>query len=89
MCGTDCHFGLFDEVGVIYDALHLWAIAQDVPTSKHEHVNECILSKLSDDNLHNESFGFIQVVRETPEHSKEHFSEMTTIFIMLRLHLMI
>ena len=74
---------------IIYDALYLSAIAQEMPTSKHEHVNEYILSKLSDDILHSELFGFFPSSWRNPTILKRHFSDMATIFKMLNTHLMI
>ena len=51
-----------------------------MPTGQHEHVKEYKLNELNDDILNDKLFGFVQVDIETPEHSKEKFSEMTPIF---------
>ena len=67
-------------IGYDANALYLWAIAQEMPTGQHEHVNKYDLNTLKDDILNDKLFGFIQVDIETPEHLKEKFSEMTPIF---------
>ena len=65
-----------------YDAnvLYLWAISQEMPTGMHEHITKYNLIQLKEDILNDILFGFIQVDIETPEDSKEYFSEMTPIF---------
>ena len=54
-----------------------------------EYVNEYNLSKLSDDILHSELFGFFPSSWRNPTILKRHFSDMATIFKMLNIHLMI
>jgi hypothetical protein len=51
-----------------------------MPTGKHEHIKTYDLKQLKKDTLNNNLFGFVQVDIETPEESKEKFSEMTPIF---------
>ena len=58
--------------------LYLWAIAQEMPTGKHEHITNYDIKQLNQDN--DNLFGFIKVDIETPEHLKEKFSELTPIF---------
>ena len=67
-------------IGYDANALYLWAIAQEMPTGKHEHIKKYDLNELKDDILNDKVFGFVQVDIETPEHLKDHFSEMTPIF---------
>ncbi len=67
-------------IGYDANALYLWAIAQEMPTGKHEHIKTYDLKQLKKDILNNELFGFVQVDIETPEDSKEKVSEMTPIF---------
>ena len=67
-------------IGYDANALYLWAIAQEMPTGKHEHIKEYKLNQLQDDILNDKLFGFVKVDIETPEHLKEKFSEMTPIF---------
>ncbi len=69
--------------------MYLWAIAQEMPTGQHEHVNDYDLNKLKDDILNDTLFGFIQVDIETPEHSKQKFAEMTPIFKNTKINLKI
>ena len=67
-------------IGYDANALYLWAIAQEMPTGKHEHITNYDLNQLNQDILNDNLFGFIKVDIETPEHLKEKFSEMTPIF---------
>jgi hypothetical protein len=67
-------------IGYDANALYLWAIAQEMPTGKHEHITNYDLNQLKQDILNDNLFGFIKVDIETPEHLKEKFSEMTPIF---------
>jgi hypothetical protein len=67
-------------IGYDANALYLWAISQEMPAGKHEHIKTYDLEQLKDDILNDKLFGFIQVDIETPEELKEHFSEMTPIF---------
>jgi hypothetical protein len=67
-------------IGYDANALYLWAIAQEMPAGKHNHVKEYELEQLKDDILNNKLFGFIKVDIEIPEHLKEKFHEMTPIF---------
>ena len=67
-------------IGYDANALYLWAIAQEMPTGKHEHIKTYDLKQLEQDILNDKLFGFIQVDIETPENLKEHFAEMTPIF---------
>ena len=67
-------------IGYDANALYLWAIAQQMPTGKHEHIKTYDLEQLKQDILNDKLFGFIQVDIETPENLKERFSEMTPIF---------
>jgi hypothetical protein len=67
-------------IGYDANALYLWAIAQEMPTGKHQHIKEYNLNKLKHDILNDKLFGFVQVDIETPENLKEKFSEMTPIF---------
>ena len=67
-------------IGYDANALYLWAIAQEMPTGHHEHLQEYKLKALKQDILNDKLFGFVQVDIETPEHLKEKFSEMTPIF---------
>ncbi len=62
------------------NALYLWAIAQEMPTGKHEHIISYDLKQLKKDTSNNELIGFVQVDIETPEDLKEKFSEMCPIF---------
>ncbi len=62
------------------NALYLWAISQEMPTGKHEHIETYDLEQFNQDILNNKLFGFVQVDIETPEDLKEYFSEMTPIF---------
>ena len=66
-------------IGYDANALYLWAIAQEMPTGQHEHVQEYKLKALKDDILNDKLFGFVQVDIETPECLKKKFSEMTPI----------
>ncbi len=45
-----------------YDAneLYLWAIAQKMPTGKHEHIKTYDLKQLKKDILNNNLFGFVK-----------------------------
>ena len=67
-------------IGYDANALYLWAIAQEMPTDKHEHITNYDLNQLNQDILNDNLFGFIKVDIETPENLKEKFSEMTPIF---------
>ena len=69
-------------IGYYANALYSssWAIAQEMPTGKHEHVKSYDLKQSKKDILNNDLFGFVQVDIETPENLKEKFSEMTPIF---------
>ena len=67
-------------IGYDANALYLWAIAQEMPTGKHEHITNYDLNQLNQDILNDNLFGFIKVDIETPENLKEKFSEMTPIF---------
>ena len=67
-------------IGYDANALYLWAIAQEMPTGKHEHNTDYDLNQLNQDILNDNLFGFIKVDIETPENLKEKFSEMTPIF---------
>ena len=67
-------------IGYDANALYLWAIAQEMPTGKHEHITDYDLNQLNQDILNDNLFGFIKVDIETPENLKEKFSEMTPIF---------
>ncbi len=53
------------------NALYLWAIAQGMPTGKHEHITNYDLQQLNQDILNDNLFGFTQVDIETPEHLKQ------------------
>ena len=55
-------------IGYDANALYLWAIAQLMPTGKHEHIKEYDFNKLKDDILNDKVFGFVQVDIKTPEH---------------------
>ena len=76
-------------IGYDANALYLWAIAQEMPTGKHEHITNYDLNQLNQDILNDNLFGFIKVDIETPEHLKEKSSEMTPIFKMLQSNLRI
>ena len=67
-------------VGYDANALYLWAISQWMPTGEYSRIESYDLDKLEYDILNNKVFGFLKVDIETPEHLKEHFSEMTPIF---------
>jgi len=67
-------------IGYDANALYLWAIAQEIPTGKHEHIESYDLNQLKEDILNDKLFGFVQVDIETPEALKQTFSEMTPIF---------
>ncbi len=54
-------------IGYDANALYLWAIAQEMPTGKHEHVKTYDLNQLKKDILNNDLLGFLQVDIETPE----------------------
>ena len=43
------------------------AIAQEMPTGKHEHIKSYDLEQLKKDILNNSLFGFVQVDIETPK----------------------
>ncbi len=58
-------------IGYDANALYLWAIAQELPTSKHEHIKTYDLKQLNKDILNDKLFGFIQVDIETPENLKK------------------
>ncbi len=57
-------------IGYDANALYLWAIAQEMPTGKHEHIQTYNLKQLKKDILNNDLFGFVQVDIETPENLK-------------------
>ncbi len=59
----------FEEKKIGYDAnaLYLWAIAQEMPTGKHEHIKTYVLNQLKKDIMNDKFFGFAQVDIETPE----------------------
>jgi hypothetical protein len=48
-------------IGYDANALYLWAIAQKMPTGKHEHIKMYDLKQLEQDILNNKLFGFIQL----------------------------
>ena len=48
-------------IGYDANALYLWAIAQQMPTGKHEHIKTYDLKQLIKDILNDKLFGFIQV----------------------------
>ncbi len=54
-------------IGYDAGALYLWAIAQEMPTGNHEHIQTYDLEQLKDDILIDKLIGFIQVDIETPE----------------------
>ncbi len=62
-------------IGYDANALYLWAIAQEMPTGKHEHIQTYDLKQLKKDILNNDLFGFVQVDIETPEDLKESFQK--------------
>jgi hypothetical protein len=77
------------NIGYDANASYLWAIAQEMPTGKHEHIKIYDLNRLKKDILFVQVFTekryiicsrFVQVDIETPEDLKEKFSEMTPIF---------
>ena len=49
------------------DGVSLPAIAQEMPTGKHEHIKTYDLKQLKKDILNNDLFGFVQEDIETPE----------------------
>ena len=62
-------------IGYDANALYLWAIAQEMPTGKHEHIKTYDLKQLKEDILNNNLFGFVKVDIETPEDLKETFQK--------------
>jgi len=48
-------------IGYDANALYLWAIAQEMPTGKHEHIKIYDLNQLQEDILNDKLFGFVQV----------------------------
>ncbi len=77
------------NIGYDTNALYIWAIAQEMPTGKHEHIKSYDLKQLKNDILNNELFEFVQIDIETPEDLKEKFSEMCPILKVQKLNLKI
>ncbi len=67
-------------IGFDANALYLWAIAQEMPNGKHEHIKSYDEVQLKKDIFNNELYAFVQVDIETPEDLIEFFSEMCPIF---------
>ncbi len=58
-------------IGYDANALYLWAIAQEMPSGKHEHIKTYDLKQVKKDISKNNLFGFVQEDIETPEDLEE------------------
>jgi hypothetical protein len=68
-------------IGYDSNALYLWAIAQEMPTGKHEHIKSYDLKQLKKDILNKYLFGFVQVDIETSEDLKERLAAAGCILV--------
>ncbi|TYZ57451.1 hypothetical protein PybrP1_010839 [[Pythium] brassicae (nom. inval.)] len=65
-------------IGYDANALYLWCLGNQMPCGRL--VIEDVYDGIVDDIMADKKFGFLECDIETPEHLKEHFKEMTSIF---------